>query len=248
MASNCWNGVWVGGASHCTSCPDNHSHRQVRQDAQDMGRGGGGGVCTPDNSIQKFHIPLCQPFFLPAFCLFFCCRIRLGLDKKSAKDVQSAANGFLIFCSMIVKKLLFKFCLLLWNTFLLKAASKFPSLSKFLYSLTCPQRKFIRNLPVFSKEGFGTLFRMFSATFRKPSVILKSNTVTRFKLFLNFPPSSLVYGKIYRIIQRVTVLLFTITVGFLNATLNILKRVPKPSLENTGCIFFEDLSKNTKIL
>ncbi len=117
---------------------------------------------------------------------------------------------------------------------LLKAASKFPSLPKFMYSLTCPQRKCIRNLPVFSKEGFRTLFRMFSAAFRKPSVILKSNTVSRFKLFLNFPPSSLAYGKIYRIIQRVTVLLFTITVGFLNATLNILKRVPKPSLENTG--------------
>jgi hypothetical protein len=94
--------------------------------------------------------------------------------------------------------------------------------------LTCPQRKCIRNLPVFSKEGFGTLFRMFSAPFRKPSVIFKKiNTVNRFKLFLNFPPSSLAYGKIYRIIQRVTVLLFTITGGFLNAALNILKRVPE---------------------
>jgi hypothetical protein len=44
--------------------------------------------------------------------------------------------------------------------------------------LTCPQRKCIRNLPVFSKEGFGTLFRMFSAAFRKLPVIGKSNTVT----------------------------------------------------------------------
>ncbi len=33
--------------------------------------GGGGGLCTPDNSIHKSRIPLSLPFSLPAFCLFF---------------------------------------------------------------------------------------------------------------------------------------------------------------------------------
>jgi hypothetical protein len=48
---------------------------------------------------------------------------------------------------------------------------------------------------------------------RQP-VILKSNTETRFKIFLNFSPSSPAYGTIYRI-----------TGGFLNAATSILKRV-----------------------
>jgi hypothetical protein len=50
---------------------------------------------------------------------------------------------------------------------------------------------------------------MVVATFRKPPVILKINTVTLFKNYknyLNFPPSSPAYGIFYRI-----------TGGFLNA-------------------------------
>jgi hypothetical protein len=44
--------------------------------------------------------------------------------------------------------------------------------------MTKIQRKCIRNLPVLSKDVYGTLFRMFSAAFRKPPLIVKSNTVT----------------------------------------------------------------------
>ncbi len=75
---------------------------------------------------------------------------------------------------------------------------------------------------------------MFSAAFRKPSVILKNSYRKPLQTFFEF--STFISGlwKIYRIIPRVTVLLFPITGSFLNAALNILKRVPKPSLENTG--------------
>jgi hypothetical protein len=73
------------------------------------------------------------------------------------------------------------------------------------------QRKYIRSPPVFSNECYGTLFRMFSAAFRKPPVIVESNTVTLFIIFLNFPVSWPAYGTIYRI-----------TGGFLNAATSIL--------------------------
>jgi hypothetical protein len=76
------------------------------------------------------------------------------------------------------------------------------------------QRKCIRNPPAFSKECYGTLFRMFNAAFRKPPVNVKSNTVTLFIICLNFPVSCQAYGIIYRI-----------TGGFLNAATSILKRV-----------------------
>jgi hypothetical protein len=52
-----------------------------------------------------------------------------------------------------------------------------------------------------------TLFKMVVAAFRKPTVILKNNTVTSFKNYLNFPVSSPAYGIFYRI-----------TGGFLNTT------------------------------
>jgi hypothetical protein len=39
------------------------------------------------------------------------------------------------------------------------------------------QRKYIRNPPVFFREGYGTLFRMFSAAFRKPPDFVKSDNV-----------------------------------------------------------------------
>jgi hypothetical protein len=44
------------------------------------------------------------------------------------------------------------------------------------------KRKCIRNPPVLSKEGYGTLFRVFSAAFRKPLVIVKSNNATLLKI------------------------------------------------------------------
>jgi hypothetical protein len=44
-----------------------------------------------------------------------------------------------------------------------------------------------------------TLFKMLVGAFRKPPVILKSNTVIRFKNFLNFPPLSAANGTISRI-------------------------------------------------
>jgi hypothetical protein len=50
--------------------------------------------------------------------------------------------------------------------------------------------------------------------FRKPPVILKSNTVTLFKIYLNFPASSPAYGTFY-----------IITGGFLNALTTILLRL-----------------------
>jgi len=56
-----------------------------------------------------------------------------------------------------------------------------------------------------------TLFKM---AFRKPPVILKSNTVTLFKNYLNFRASSPAYGTFYRI-----------TGGFLNAATTILLRL-----------------------
>jgi hypothetical protein len=40
---------------------------------------------------------------------------------------------------------------------------------------------------------------MVVAALRKPPVILKSNIVTLFKNYLNFPASSLAYGTFYRI-------------------------------------------------
>jgi hypothetical protein len=40
---------------------------------------------------------------------------------------------------------------------------------------------------------------MVAATFRKPPVILKSNTITLFKNYLNFPASSPAYGTFYKI-------------------------------------------------
>ncbi len=69
-------GLWLlkwgvggrGGSPCCTSCPDNHSRRRVRQVAQD--RGERGGLCTQDNSVHRSHVPLSLPFSF-AFCLLF---------------------------------------------------------------------------------------------------------------------------------------------------------------------------------
>jgi hypothetical protein len=51
-----------------------------------------------------------------------------------------------------------------------------------------------------------TLFKIIVKAFRTPPVTLKSNTVTLFKNYFNFPASWLAYGTFYRI-----------TGGFLNA-------------------------------
>ncbi len=60
---------WQGGGSPCcTSCPDNHSRRRVRQVAQDSRERGG--LCTQDNSVHRSHVPLSLPFSF-AFCLLF---------------------------------------------------------------------------------------------------------------------------------------------------------------------------------
>jgi hypothetical protein len=62
---------------------------------------------------------------------------------------------------------------------------------------------------------------LFKMAVRKPPVILKSNTLTPFKNYLNFPAASPAYETFYRI-----------TGGFLNAATTILLRlsVKSPAL------------------
>ncbi len=115
------------------------------------------------------------------------------------------------------------FCLLLWKHIIIleilpKAKSEFHlQLTKFLSSLTWPQFKKMHQKPA----CYGALFRMFSVAFRKPPVIVKSNTVNS----ANCSVSRRWWWKIQKCLKLVTVLLFKITGGFLNAATSILKRV-----------------------
>jgi hypothetical protein len=127
---------------------------------------------------------------------------------KYIKTFVWAPMVYTFFCSIIVRRLFFKFPIAPMKI-LTNFGDFTKSRNKFLFRLTkffdvfdmaTIKKKCIGNLPVFSKEGYGL---------RKPPVIVKINTVNS----ANCSVSHRWWSKIQKFWKRVTVLLFKITMA-----------------------------------
>jgi hypothetical protein len=98
--SECSKGVWVtGGASCCTSCPDNHSRGLGEAGrAEERGEKGGGGVKAYAHMITACTYPeflVSLSFSSFTLCLLFRCCIQRG----SIKNLLTM-RGTICFCEI----------------------------------------------------------------------------------------------------------------------------------------------------